>query len=520
MRDETKGDCSYDAKPQGPARGLAMADRTAASIVAALDRQPGPPLLPFQREFIAGSFADGIDIGAQSAPRSAGKTWLLGKLAALAMTPGSPLFQAGDEAIVAAASVEQARLLAKAADDVLPPGHLRWTGLTGGSFRVSGVHVDSGSGIRVISSSGKRAMGLGAKNRLILFDEPASTDEKAGALQIQALEFSLGKLPGARLLIIGTRSPAPDGNWWPEMIRHGSRPGRFVQLLAGGDDDQWDDYNTIARANPVVRVSASLRARVLRERDEAKADENKRHAFKLWRLNHHGQAADDMLLSVVEWQRVIRRPVADRTGLPVVAVDLGATRSWSAAVAIWPSCRTEAWAVVGGVPGLEERERLDGVPAGTYQRLEEDGRLHVVEGRETSSVEYLIDLLRTEGLRPSVVLGDFFQAGRLRDACRDWSPVVTRRTRYSEGAEDIASLRELVRDHGLSVEGSSRRLLALSLAQAAVVYDSSGSARIVKRRNEASRDDVAVACSMSSGAIMRLKRRPKPRPLRSAIVGR
>ena len=119
--------------------------------------------------------------------------------------------------------------------------------------------------------------------------------------------------------------------------------------------------------------------------------------------------------------------------------------------------------VVGGIPDLDARERQDGVPRGTYRRLEEDGRLHVIEGRETGSVEHLVGVLRTEGLRPGVIVADFFQSGRLRDACRDWAPVVTRRTRWSEATEDVAAFRELVRDHGLSCEVSSRRLVALSL---------------------------------------------------------
>ena len=486
-------------------------------MISALDAQPGPRLLPFQRRFVRGAFANEIDVGVLSAPRGSGKTMLLGRIAALAVTPGSPLFHAGEEVVVCAGSIEQARLLARAANEVLPEDHLRWTGLRGAAHRVAGVHVESDTSIRVISSSAKRAMGLGARNRLLLADEPAAWEERAGSLMIEALEGALGKLD-SRLLLIGTRSPAPPDNWWPTMIRNGSRPGRYVQLMAAGDDEQWDDYQVIARANPVVRVSPSMRRTILRQRDEARDDEAKRHSFRLWRLNHHGLAADDMLLTVADWQRVMRRPVADRVGQCAVAIDLGSTRSWSAAVAIWENGRMEGWAVCGGIPDLDHREKQDGVPRGVYRRLEEDGRLHVIEGRETGSVEHLVGVLRTEGLRPGVVVADYFQAGRLRDACRDWCPVATRRTRWSEAAEDVAAFRELARDHGLSCEGSSRRLVGLSLSQARVKYDDSGNARIVKRRADASRDDVAVAASMASGMVMRRMRRP-PRPaLRSMIV--
>ena len=55
-----------------------------------------------------------------------------GNCGRLAVSPGSPLFVAGDEVIAVAGSIEQGKLLARAADDALPPGHLRWTGLLGG----------------------------------------------------------------------------------------------------------------------------------------------------------------------------------------------------------------------------------------------------------------------------------------------------------------------------------------------------------------------------------------------------
>lgn len=490
-------------------------------IVKALDRQPSQPrLLPFQREFIAGAFAPGVNIGAQSAPRGAGKTMTLGRLAALAVTPGSPLWHRGEEVIVVAGSIDQGRLLAQAAAEALPEDHLRWSGLTATTaHRVVGVHTETGTAIRVLSSSGKRAMGLGARHRLLLGDEPSSWEERAGSLMAEALEFALGKID-SRLLLIGTRSPAPLDNWWPRMIRAGSRPGRYVQLMAAAEDEQWDDYQVIARANPVVRVSPSLRRRILQERDEARTDEARRHQFKLWRLNHHGLPEDDMLLTVAEWSRVQASPVPPRGGECALGIDAGSGRSWSIAVAAWENGRVECWGVVGGVPSLEDRERADGVPCGLYRTIERAGRLCVRHGKRTAAPEKLVEIVRDAGVRPALVLGDRSQAERVRDAVRGWAPFTERITRWTTATEDIGLLREFARDGHMAVESSSRGLLTLGLSQASVRYDDGGLCRIVKRRHDASRDDTAIALSLAAGAIMRRRRRPQGPSWRSrGLVG-
>ena len=202
----------------------------AAPLIRALDAQDGPRLLPFQRNWLGAAFGNGLDMGVLSAPRGSGKTWLLGRLAALAMSPGSPIYHEGDEVIAVSASIEMGKLLARAANEVLPDGYLRWTGLAGGGHRVVGVAPD-GCSIRVISGSGKRAMGLGARNRLILGDEPGSWERRSGALLYEALRGALGKVAGSKLLLIGTKSPAHPGDWWPLLLDAGSGPGSHVTIL-------------------------------------------------------------------------------------------------------------------------------------------------------------------------------------------------------------------------------------------------------------------------------------------------
>ena len=55
-------------------------------------------------------------------------------------------------------------------------------------------------------------------------------------------------------------------------------------------------------------------------------------------------------------------------GRPAVGIDLGGGRAWSAAVGLWENGRMEAIAVAPGIPSLEEQEKRDRVPSGTYRR--------------------------------------------------------------------------------------------------------------------------------------------------------
>ena len=248
-------------------------------------------------------------------------------------------------------------------------------------------------------------------------------------------------------------------------------------------------------------------------------DPAKKAQFLSYRLNVPTADESTVLLTVADWDAVAARPVAAREGRPVLALDLGGGRAWSAAVAIWPTGRTEAWAVTGGIPSLEDQEKRDRVPKGVYQALHRSGRLDIAEGLRVPPPKQLIEL--TRGLRPEVIVCDFFRLNELRDT-RPPAPVVTRRTRWSEAAEDIRSLRKMAFDGPLSVEKSSRPLIEASLAVATVKNDDQGSVRLWKAdgtRNTA-RDDVAAAWVLAAGLWVRAGGATRRRPgIRYALIG-
>ena len=81
-----------------------------------------------------------------------------------------------------------------------------------------------------------------------------------------------------------------------------------------------------------------------------------------------------MLLTIEDWAEVTGREVPEAEGRPIVGVDLGGGRAWSAAVAMFPSGRIDALAVCPGIPDIEAQERRDRVASGTYRRLADTGR--------------------------------------------------------------------------------------------------------------------------------------------------
>lgn len=475
-------------------------------------------MLPFHRRWVRSVFAEDVEIGVLSCPRGAAKTWIAAQLAGLALRPGTPLFRSGLETIVVSASLDQSRVLFRMARESLADveDDYRWLDA---SNRLGCTHPPTNTKLRVISSSGKRAMGLEGFG-LIIGDEPASWETRAGALMWSALSQSLGKRPGQRLLLIGTRAPADPGTWWPDLIDGGSGPGVHVTELTAPEDEPWDAWPTIRKVNPLVLANPHLRRTILRERDRARRNPTLRPSFEAFRLNRQVQVGTDVLVTVHGWRRVERRDVPPREGRPIVGLDLGAERSWSAAWALWRNGRSECYALCPGIPDLAERERQDAMPRGLYRRLHADGVLLVDEGVHVSRPSVLIEHLVGLGIVPEVVFCDRFIIGDLKDAVAGRWPIMVRQTRWSEATEDIAAFRQLVADGPLSIVPECSPLAKLALSQTAVISDTSGSARLEKRKHGRSRDDVAVSGVLAAGAMVRQRRRPQGPTWRSrGLVG-
>ena len=475
----------------------------------------GIELRPFQKRFLKAGFDPDTRLSALSVPRGNGKSTLSGYVLARCMTPGDEWHQPGAEYILLAGSLKQARQVFRAVKDELCDtlDRYRWQD----SYNAMGcVHKPSGTRLNAIASNGKTAMGL-VGVPLVVADEPGAWEVTGGTLMYDALVTAQGKPDSdLRVLMIGTIAPATDG-WWPDLINAGSRPGRHVYSLQG-DIERWDDAREIARCNPLMWRYPKSRRVLLDERDEARDDSRLKSRFLSYRLNIPTPDETEVLLTVDDWERVTARAATPPVGQFAVGVDLGQNRAWSAAVATWENGRTEAFAVAPGIPSLVQQEKRDRVPAGTYTGLAEAGVLLVADGLRVPHPSQVWEIVRAKWGIPAQVLCDLFRLGELRDTIGTACPIIPRRPRYSDGSDDIRSLRKLAKDGPLNCHGPSARLIGASLAVAKVKPDESGGQKLIKRgTNNQARDDVAVALCQASGA---LRRRLDARPAGSGgIVG-
>ena len=460
-------------------------------------------LRKFQQEFIQRAFAPGIDIAALSLPRGNGKSFLAAHVVTRSLTPGDELFVNGQEIIQCAGSIEQARIVYNFVRAALEPtGEYRFIDSV---TRLGITHRATNSKLRIISSNGKTAMGI-VSTKIAIADEPGSWEIGGGALMWDALTGALGK-PGSplRIIIIGTLAPAAQasGHWWYDLVKAGSKGSTFVMSLQG-DAATWDSWATIKRANPLTAISPEFRKKLLEERDAARADSRLKARFLSYRLNIPSADESQVLLTTADWDLIEGRAVPEPQGSPTVGVDLGGGRAWSAAVAVWPSGRTECLAVAPGLPDLEAQEKRDRVPPQTYQRLYDRGQLDISEGLRVPPVLQVWQAIRERWGKPKVLVCDRFRLPELQDVIRGGVRLEPRVTRWSESAFDIRALRRMAKDGPLSIDRDSRLLLETSLARARVVNDDSGNVRLIKYgTNNESRDDVCAAWVLAAGAMDR-----------------
>ena len=101
-----------------------------------------------------------------------------------------------------------------------------------------------------------------------------------------------------------------------------------------------------------------------------------------------------MLLTIPDFEAMLSRPVPPREGLPIIGIDLGGSRAWSAVLALYRNGRTRMpgrW--LQGYRVYRGSGTRDMVAKGTYQSLADQGVLIQAEGLRIPPAKMLWNLI-------------------------------------------------------------------------------------------------------------------------------
>ena len=352
---------------------------------------------------------------------------------------------------------------------------------------------ETGVRVRCIGSDPRRAHGLAPS--LVLADEPAQWSPTKADAMIAALRTSMGKIPGSRLIALGTRPDSGD-HWFAKLIAGGAS---YCQVHASGKDDPPFRMRTWCKANPSLRYFPALAARYRLEADEAKRDPSMLASFQALRLNLGvSDTVESTLLDADVWQRIETDGDAEADGPYSLGIDLGAGASMSAAAGYWPaSGALRAFAVFPELPDLRERGLRDGV-GGQYTEMARRGEL-VIAGRRVASVPALLrEALRRWG-HPAVIVSDRWREGNLRDALEaagvPFTSLAFRGQGFKDGGEDVRTFRAACLAD--TVKPSRSLLLRSAMAEARVQSDPAANFKLRKMRGGRARDDAVAAAILA-----------------------
>ena len=337
-------------------------------------------LLPWQRRFIRGAFAANTSTACLSMGRGNGKSTLTAGLA-LASFVG-PVSQPGASVIILAASYSQARICFSHLVGFLKTSDLyranpKRFGISENSKMCEIIDRHTRCTARAVGSDARTLFGIAPV--FVAIDEPASHSRGNRDALFSAAITSLGKISGARLIAIGTRSSDP-AHWFEKALSGG---GAFDYAQCHDARNVEDVFSEAAMkaANPSWSKMPDLRRAVRAAAKFAQADEAMSAQYRGLRLN---MGIDDApgrshLISAANWAAI--EGDEPRVGTPILGIDMGGTSSQSAAVCFWEeSKRLEGLAVFPSEPDLKQRGIADGV-ADLYMRMAKRNELFVCGGQ-------------------------------------------------------------------------------------------------------------------------------------------
>lgn len=469
-------------------------------------------LLDWERDFITRALQPGVRQAALSVARGNGKTTVVAALAACAIA--GPLRQPRAEVPLVAASYQQARIAFEHCfsfirEDFFWP-RADWR--IRNSIHAAGIdHVPSGARIRLLSSDPKRAHGIAP--HIIIADEPAQWDTGQGSRMYSALLTSLGKIPGSRLIALGTR-PASTTHWFQRLLDSDGDRGIVAVCHSADPDCDVHDPRQWRRANPSLDAMPELHDAIRAESEAARKNPALLAAFRSLRLNMGTPDSEsrEMLVDVEQW-RAACATSAPRRSAYVLGLDVGGALALSAAVAVWPHTgRLEAMAQCGRVPDLDKRGSIDGVGS-LYEQAHAAGELQLNDGRVAGIAE-LLAWARDEWGVPEVLVCDRWRIAELRDVLDRLAirpAVMPRGQGYKDGNDDVRRFRTAVAE-GRVHPARKYLLLEAGLADAVVTSDPAGNVKLAKSteggRRACARDDVAAAAILAVAHADRIMARP------------
>ena len=450
-------------------------------------------VLPWELRFIRGAFSTDGD-SALSVARGNGKSALVAAIACAVVDPLGPLHGTRREVVCCASSFQQGRVVFEDIREFLRGkydlGNRKIWRLQDSSATATLEHLDSGARVRCTGSDPKRAHGL--RPFLALCDEPSQWDQAKADAMLQAVRTGLGKVPGSKLIALGTR-PADNGHWFARMLANAS----YAQCHAAPAEAGVFTMRAIKAANPSHGHLPSLRARLDIERKEARLDPAMLHGWQALRLNQGtADTAESVLLSV-DALKAAERDIPG-TGRMVWGIDTGSTASMSAVAAYWQSGRLEVLAALPCKPSLARRGLADGVGR-AYQDMEAAGELLLL-GENVSDVAALLIEARDRWGEPEAVAGDRWRKGEVLDAMDAARldpriPFEQRGQGFLDGNADLRLFRHRILDGKAWFPKSL--LLRMALSEGRCVTDVAGNAKLAKDtqggRRKRSRDDAAAA---------------------------
>lgn len=477
-------------------------------------KKAGEPLklAEFQRKFVRGALGDGVMVACLSIGRGNAKTALSAGLA-LGALKGVWDDQPKREILFAARNRDQAKTAFQflvGFIEGLPEDEQEQFLIRRGS-KLEVEYSGNGGGLaRCVAADGKSI--LGGAPTLALMDERAAWEREKGDNLENAILSGLGKRDG-RALIISTSAP-DDANTFSRWLDE-PPPGTFVQEHRPAFGLPADDLESLLAANPgaVEGIGSTPEWLVAQAKRAIARGGSALSSFRNLNRNERVSTEDrSVLVTVDEWLSAEVDPdqLPPRDGPCILGVDLGGSRSMSAAAFYWPETgRLEALGTFPGNPSLADRGAADGV-SGRYVEMQERGEMTVMGDATVPPGPWLAEIVRQlDGIQPACIVGDRFRHAEFIEAMEKAGlarvPFLWRGFGWKDGSEDIERFRRALFDGEVKVIPSL--LLRSAFSDAIVLLDPANNAKLAKARS-LGRIDAAAAALLAVAQGQRMKAAP------------